>query len=120
MGTYENIKNLEFTLVGKECQMKGDFEFNGHTRIAGKLEGKVNLADSAILSIEPTGSIEGEIHCQNLEIYGHFDGSIHSSGKVTIYPPAKVYGSLKSKNLEVYPGALLNLEGFTDSSDLSD
>ena len=119
MEQYENIKSLEFTLLGKECNLKGDFSFNGHTRIAGHLEGEISLEDDSILCIESTGSIEGSIKCQDLEIYGQFNGDIKSSGKVTIFPPARVYGSLRAKNLEVYPGAILNLDGFTDDSPLT-
>jgi cytoskeletal protein CcmA (bactofilin family) len=119
MNEFQNIKNLEFSLIGKECHLKGNFSFNGHTRIAGHLEGEIILENDAILSIEPEGSITGNIHCKDLEIYGRFDGEISSLGKVTIYPPAEVNGVLKSKNLAVYPGAILNLDGYTDNTVVS-
>jgi cytoskeletal protein CcmA (bactofilin family) len=116
MNEFQNIKSLEFSLIGKECHLKGNFSFSGHTRIAGQLEGEIILENDAILSIEPHGSVSGTIKCKDLEIYGHFEGEISSEGKVTIYPPAVVSGILRSKNLEVYPGALLDLDGFTSSS----
>lgn len=119
MNEYQNIKNLEFSLVGKECHLTGTFNFNGHTRIAGYLEGEVILKNNAILCIEPNGSIKGTIHCNDLEIYGDFDGEIQSTGKVSIYPPGNVSGVLKSQSLEVYPGAVLNLDGFTQNSELT-
>ncbi|MBT7610118.1 MAG: polymer-forming cytoskeletal protein [Bacteriovoracaceae bacterium] len=120
MNDFQNIKNLEFSLIGKECRLKGDFSFNGHTRVAGHIAGEISLENDDILSIEPNGSIVGTIKCKDLEIYGRFEGEITSKGKVTIYPSAEVSGILRSKNLEVYPGALLNLDGFTSNQEVSD
>jgi cytoskeletal protein CcmA (bactofilin family) len=119
MNEYQNIKSLEFSLVGKECHLTGTFNFNGHTRIAGHLDGEINLNNDAILCIEPNGSIKGTINCNDLEIYGYFDGEILSTGKVSIYPPAHVNGILKSKTLEVYPGAILNVDGFTQAEGIT-
>ncbi len=116
MNEFEDIKKLEFSLIGAECQFKGTFVFQGHTKIAGTLEGDITILGDSVLSIEINGSIRGSIKCQDLEVSGSFDGDIDSSGKVTLFPPAVVSGTLKSKNIEVYSGAILNLDSFTDNN----
>ena len=115
MSAYEDLKNINFSLIGKECQLTGSFKFTGNTRITGSIEGEIEMLDESIISIDTNGCVKGKISCHDLEIYGHFDGDINSTGKVTIFPPARVEGTLKSQNLEVYSGALLNLDGFTQN-----
>ncbi|MEI8347765.1 MAG: polymer-forming cytoskeletal protein [Pseudomonadota bacterium] len=50
------------------------------------------------------------MECHNVEIHGHFDGILHASGKITVYPPAQLSGKVKYKDLVVYPGSVLDIE----------
>jgi cytoskeletal protein CcmA (bactofilin family) len=118
MEQFPQIKELEFTFFGKGSSLEGDFKLTGPTRIASKVKGEVivnNIGEesSNLLSIEPEGSFEGKVHCDDLELYGHFKGEILSNGIVTIFPNAKFEGRIKAKNLIIHPGSFVEMEAHT-------
>ena len=64
------------------------------------------------------GSItEGTLLCADLDIYGQYTGDIKSSGRVTIYPTAFFEGRILSHSLEILPGAVVNMNGHTESNE---
>ena len=107
------IQEQNFSLVGKNSQFQGSFQFNGPTRLSGRLNGELVMNGEFDLVIETEGFFEGTIRCHEVEIYGHFKGTLNSPQKVTIYPSAKVSGDIQTKNLIIHPGALVNIDGKT-------
>ena len=75
------------------------------------------MENNADLIIEKNGAVTGEVACNNIEIYGNFEGMIKASGKVTLYPSAKVKGRVEATELRIYPGAVLNIDGHTDTEE---
>ena len=67
--------------------------------------------------IEKNGAVTGEVTCNNIEVYGNFEGIIKASGKVTLYPSAEVKGRVEAMELRIYPGAVLNMDGHTDTEE---
>ena len=106
-----NFKALNFSLLGKKTKMTGDLSLEGDTVLAGRLVGTITVKDQGKLTIEQTALIEGEIYCNDLEIFGSFAGSINASGTLTIRSSAHVVGKINASKMSIYPGAILNMEG---------
>ncbi len=75
------------------------------------------MTDYALLSLERTAVMEGEIKCQDLNIAGCFKGKIEASGNVTVHPSASVEGTIASANLMIAPGAVVNIDAQTLEED---
>jgi cytoskeletal protein CcmA (bactofilin family) len=107
------LKDQDFSLLGRQSSLKGDFELHGIVRMSSKMEGILKILEGGKLTIEPSGKFSGKIYCEDVEIFGEFDGEIHSTGRVILQPASKVSGNIKSESMTIYPGAEVNIEGNT-------
>lgn len=110
------IKSQSFSTIGKASHLKGIFEFTGATQLLGTVTGEINLAANSPLIIDLGAYVEGVINCEHIEIYGEFKGDLNSTGKVILYPSAVVNGKIIAKNLEILPGAVVNINGHTQEN----
>jgi cytoskeletal protein CcmA (bactofilin family) len=108
-----NIPVQDHTFIGIGTHLQGTFVFKGDTKIAGKIQGEVNIEGDSPLTIEPNGKISGTLNCHNLEVYGELDGDIKATGRVTLYPSSSFVGNLVSGNLIIHPGSIVNMQGST-------
>lgn len=108
-----DLRDQNFTFVGIGSVIKGDIVLNGPSHICSIIEGDIKMAEEFQLTIEPQGRIEGRIRCGDLNIYGEVNGDITSQGKVKVYPTGKVKGQIIAKNLNIAPGAIVNMQGHT-------
>ena len=107
------INNLDFTFIGKHSSLNGNFHFSSNTKIAGTLEGEINISNKAKLTLEMGSIIKGKIIAHHIEIYGQFEGEIEASGTIVVFPTGILEGKIIAKHLEVLPGANLNITGHT-------
>ncbi len=108
-----DLKNLDFSFLGKGSKINGVFHLVGATHLASDLEGELHIDDDSNLCIEASGRFKGTINCHNIEIYGQVEGELKATGKVIVYPPATFKGSISAETLVIYPGAEVNMEGHT-------
>ncbi|MCO4793121.1 MAG: polymer-forming cytoskeletal protein [Bacteriovoracaceae bacterium] len=113
MTDYTELVNKEFTHIGSQCRLRGEFHFSGKTQISSTIEGEVHVDDKSELCLEHQSHVTGTIYCHNIEIYGKFEGTLKATGKVTIYAPAEVQGMIDANTLLIHPGAVLNIDGHT-------
>jgi cytoskeletal protein CcmA (bactofilin family) len=109
------IHNQEFTYIGKNNILKGEFEFTDQTHIAGTIDGLINMTKSHKLILEIGSHTKAIMNCYDLDVYGTIIGEIHSQGLVTFYPSANFEGKIYSKKLEIFPGAVVNMQGQTSN-----
>ncbi len=109
------IQNQEFTYIGKTSNLTGTFIFSGTTHLQGRLNGNIEIEDNAKIILEIGSTTEGNLNCSDVDIYGEFSGEIKSRGLVTIYPTAVINGKIIAKAMEILPGAVVNINGHTDS-----
>lgn len=109
------IHTQTFTTIGKSTVLKGNFNFVGTTHLLGTLEGTVTMEGSAKIILEIGSMTDGILQCNDVEIYGEFTGEIKSSGIVTLYPTAVVNGKIIARSMEILPGAVVNINGHTES-----
>lgn len=114
MGQYLNLESQDYTFIGKNSKIKGEFHFYGPTTVAAQLEGSITISENSLLRLDRNSSFLGEIRCQDIQIYGNVEGSIFSSGKVTLFSTASFKGVVKAKSLDIHPGAKVDMEGDTD------
>lgn len=104
------------TLV-KGSAMEGTLKCESDLRVDGSIKGK--LTCKAKLIIGPTGTIEGEVNCQNAVIEGSFSGTLRVSELLNIRETATVDGDIFTGKLIVQSGAKFNVackmgnEGFS-------
>jgi len=112
----KDFKNFKFTILGAQCKLKGEFHFRGDVFINSSIEGTIKMIDQGNLVFERGSSFDGTIYGHDIEIFSDVKGTIQSTGTLTIRSSANVSGNIRSKNLIVYPGAILNIEGHTEDS----
>ena len=117
MADYINLKEQDFSFFGGGSRLNGCFHLSGSTHVSSHIEGEIIMENNADLIIEKNGAVTGEVSCNNIEIYGTFEGIIKASGKVTLYPSAEVKGRVEATELRIYPGAVLNMDGHTDTEE---
>jgi len=112
------IKEDNYSHIGKETKITGDITFSGDTHVNAHIEGTIHHTSGHHLTLEYHSLINGSIHGHNVTIMGQFTGDIICTGKVVIYPTAKVQGSIQCEQLVVQPGAHLEIKGQTINTPL--
>ncbi len=106
-----SLKEQEFIYLGKNSSMQGEFVFEGPTRINSKITGNIKITEGNQIIFDRHSDINGEVYGHDIEIFGKFEGKIHSKGNVVVYPCASIIGEIKAKNLIIKPGAQVNIKG---------
>lgn len=105
-----NKKEKPYTdLLGKTNRIvegtiiKGDIISKADFRLDGELIG--NFQSTGKLVIGPTGSVTGDISCNNADIEGKFNGTIQVAELLNVKSKASIYGKVTVGKLAVEPGA---------------
>lgn len=95
----------DITLIGQGCRIKGSLVCDRFTRIHGEVHGNIiGLKDSFIV-IGETGSVHGEIQCDEITIDGFVRGDIKSTARVTISESGRLIGNVIAPDFAVKFGA---------------
>jgi cytoskeletal protein CcmA (bactofilin family) len=86
--------------------IEGTIKADSDIRIDGSINGK--LFCSAKVIIGPTGSVEGEIRCDNAVVEGKFHGTLTVKDLLNIRETATVDGEVTTSKLIVQPGGVIN------------
>lgn len=87
--------------------ISGDITADSDIRIDGILKGTLECAAKVVIG--PTGSIEGEIRCQNAVIEGRFKGDIYVDQLLQIKEKAEINGNISTGKILVQAGATFNV-----------
>lgn len=110
----KRFKDLNFSLLGKNSHLNGEFSFQGDTYLNCKVEGKITMKDTGKVTIERGAEVNADIYCHDIEVFGEFAGSINASGTLTARSSAKISGLIKANSISIFPGAEINMEGHTE------
>ena len=91
------------TLVGEGCQIKGDIRSKNSIKVDGEIQGHLNIEGSVIMG--ENSRIQGDIHCEDLIIFGRLDGNIIAR-QLHLKNSAQIYGNIEVQVLQVDPGAV--------------
>ena len=98
------------TLIGHATTVKGDLTFDGGLHVEGVIIGNVRSQGEgkAMLILNESGSIEGDVEVANLLINGTVTGDVYSVGHCELAPNARINGNVYYKILEMAVGAQIN------------
>ncbi len=113
MDSIAELKKQDFTLIAKNNNLNGEFHLSGEIQIASEISGKLFVSENGRITFERTSSFNGELLCEDVEIFGKFKGILESTGKVVIRSSAQVDGRISAQHITIYPGAEVNIEGHT-------
>ena len=91
----------------KGTVLEGSLRCESDLRVDGTIKGKLNCQAKVIIG--PTGSVDGEIHCQNAVIEGNFKGILTVTELLNVRETAEVDGEINTNKLIVQSGAKFNV-----------
>lgn len=97
------VSTTSINQIGSGTVIKGDVVSNEAIRIDGTLEG--SLISKGKLVIGATGIIEGEVTCQNADVWGVVQGQITVSELLSLKSSSKLNGDIITNKLSIEPGA---------------
>ena len=89
--------------INSDTVIEGSIKAKGNLRIDGKLTGSLECQGRVVIGA--TGSVDGEIRCQNAEIEGTIKADIIVTELLSLKSTAKVQGDIVTKKLAIEPGA---------------
>ncbi|HNR90471.1 MAG TPA: polymer-forming cytoskeletal protein [Spirochaetota bacterium] len=92
-------------VIGENSYFTGKFIINGSLRIDGRFEGKYLQAEQ--LYVGPNGKVRTNINAVSLIIEGLIIGNINASNRVLLMPTAKILGDIKTPELIIQNGVIL-------------
>jgi cytoskeletal protein CcmA (bactofilin family) len=92
-------------VIGEESFFTGSFIIKGSLRIEGRFEGKYLQAEQ--LYIGKGGKIKTNINAVVVIVEGLIIGNINASSRVHLMPTARVYGDIKTPELIIQNGVIL-------------
>ena len=90
-------------LLGPGTVVKGEIRINGDFRIDGTLHGSIECKGKIVVG--PSGSIEGDIQCQNADFSGEVKANVKVAELLTLKETARFSGDILTSKLAIEPGA---------------
>lgn len=104
MATNNTSDTPSLNLIGAGTVIEGDVTTNRDMRIDGTLTGSINVKGKLVVG--PSGSIEGDIVCQNADISGTIKGKINVTELLTLKASAKSTCDIQTNKIAIEPGAI--------------
>lgn len=101
----KSVGETATNLIGESSFFTGKFVINGSLRIDGIFEGKSLKADQ--LYIGPKGKVKTTIDAVSVIVEGMIIGNINATSRVLLMPTAKVLGDIKTPELIIQNGVIL-------------
>ena len=90
-------------IIGAGTVIEGDIKSDGDIRIDGILNGTLTTKGKLVLGT--TGTVEGEVSCQNADISGSITGKIKVAELLSLKTNSKLTGDIITNKLAIEPGA---------------
>ncbi|MBN2039577.1 MAG: polymer-forming cytoskeletal protein [Spirochaetes bacterium] len=105
MAIAKSSGDITNNVIGENSYFTGNFHINGSLRIDGRFEGKYLQAEQ--LYIGPHGKIRTNINAISVIVEGLVIGNINASNRVLLMPTAKILGDIKTPELIIQKGVIL-------------
>jgi len=90
--------------LGSQTEFTGKLSFSGVVHLDGNFEGEIISRGTLVVGSE--SSVRAQINGNVLKIAGEVRGDLTATEKIELYPPAKVYGNIRTPVLIVEEGVL--------------
>ncbi|MFH1047331.1 MAG: polymer-forming cytoskeletal protein [Patescibacteria group bacterium] len=94
------------TIISASVKVEGDFVSQGNVLIEGEVEG--SLRTEKDLRVGEHARISADVFAASATVAGEVRGNIEVSGRLELEPTAKIYGDVKTADLIVASGAVIN------------
>ncbi len=105
MALVKTTGDISNNVIGEKSYFTGNFSINGSLRIDGRFEGKSLKADQLYIGID--GKVKTTIEAVSVIVEGLIMGNINATSRVLLMPTAKVYGDIRTPELIIQNGVLL-------------
>lgn len=106
MAKYQEVETPSINLLGTGTIVKGNITATGDFRIDGTLAGSINSKGKVVVGA--TGSVEGEIICQNADFSGNIKATVTVTELLTLKASSRLIGDVKTNKLAIEPGAVFS------------
>lgn len=103
MAKVNEIDSSSINILGAGTLVKGEISANGDFRIDGTLIGTINAKGKLVIGA--TGSVEGEIVCQNADFSGSVKANVNVLEMLSLKSTSKLIGDITVNKLSIEPGA---------------
>ena len=90
--------------LGSQTEFTGKLSFGGVVHLDGNFQGEIISRGTLVVGSESV--VRAQIHANVLKIAGEVQGDLTATEKIELYPPAKVYGNIRTPSLVVEEGVL--------------
>ena len=91
----------------KGTKMEGDVKADNDFRVDGEIIGNLDCNGKVIIGT--TGSVQGQIRCENAMIEGTFKGKLYVKDLLNVRETAELDGEIETGKLTVQSGATFNV-----------
>ncbi|MFH1116220.1 MAG: polymer-forming cytoskeletal protein [Pseudomonadota bacterium] len=102
---FRKTKNDAVTgFLGSQTEFTGKLAFSGVVHLDGTFQGEIVSRGTLVVGSESV--VEAQIHSNILKIAGEVRGDLTATEKIELYPPARVYGNIRTPSLIVEEGVI--------------
>lgn len=113
-----DVRSMDFSCFGRGSTLTGSFLLKGAVHLHATCDGEVTMVGGQAFVLEDEGVLTGTFKGHDMDIFGRFEGSILSTGKVVIHGTAVVTGDVEAASLVIHPNANVNIKA--DTKELTD
>ncbi|MDR0982168.1 MAG: polymer-forming cytoskeletal protein [Culturomica sp.] len=100
--TNTNVVNL----LSEGTVIVGDIKSKNNIRVDGIIKGKI--ITSGKLVVGNTATVEGDIECANIDVFGIIHGNITASESVALKTQGKLIGNIITPEVSIETGVIFN------------
>lgn len=104
--SYGDGQSQSINIISEGTKIKGDIISNGDIRIDGELNGNISVKGKLVVG--PSGKINGEIECSNIEISGYIKGKVSAAELLNMKALSQIEGDIIAGKLSVEPGSVFS------------
>ena len=90
--------------LGSQTEFAGKLSFSGIVHLDGHFEGEIISRGTLVVGSDSI--VHAEIHSNILKVSGEVHGDLTATEKIELFPPAKVFGHLKTPSLAIEEGVI--------------
>lgn len=100
---YEQDGSTDVNIIASGTTLTGDLISTGDCRIDGNVKGNIKSKSKVIIG--QSGTVEGEIFCQSIEVEGTVNANINVGELLTLKSTAVLIGNIIVGKVAIEPGA---------------
>ncbi len=93
-------------MIASGTKIQGDIESEGDFRVEGTLIGTIKSKGKIVIG--ESGSVDGQVFCENADISGKVKGKIEVSALTVLKESSSFEGDITTMKISIEPGAIFS------------